>query len=51
MWSSWGWGQGGCERRSEGFVKIQKNMGWGVGSGGRVGLGARVDVNREVKLL
>ena len=22
--SGWGGGQGGCERRSEGFVKIQK---------------------------
>ena len=33
------WGQGGCERRSKVFVKIQKNIffrgGWvGVGGGG-----------------
>ena len=28
-----GWGQGGCERRIEVFVKIQKKIGWG---GGRV---------------
>ena len=45
--------QGGCELRSEAFVKIQKKkkfrggVGWGVG----VGLGVRVDVNGEVKLL
>ena len=29
-------GQGGCERRIEVFVKIQKKK-WGGGSGGRVG--------------
>ena len=50
-----GWGdQGGCELRSEAFVKIQKKKqlgGGGVGSGGGVGLGFRVDVNGEVKLL
>ena len=55
-----GGGQGRCERRSEGFVKIQKKnyffffLGGGVGSGGGVGLGGggvRVDVNGEVKLL
>ena len=41
-----GGGQGGCELRSEAFVKIQKKN-WG-----RVGLGEnRVDVNGEVKLL
>ena len=34
-----GWGQGGCERRIEVFVKIQKKkMGGGTG-GGRVGGG------------
>ena len=27
-------GQGGCERRIEGFVKIKKKSGEGVGSGG-----------------
>ena len=54
-----GWGgQGGCELRSEAFVKIQKNnfflfffffiffLGGGGGGGG-----VRVDVNGEVKLL
>ena len=32
-------GQGGCERRIEVFVKIQKKIGGGggIGSGGRVG--------------
>ena len=40
-------GQGGCERRIEVFVKIQKKMG-GVGSGwGEV----RVDVNEELEIL
>ena len=29
-----GWGQGRCEQRSEVFVKIQKKMWVGVGSGG-----------------
>ena len=40
--------QGTCERRSEGFVKIQKNVG---GGGERVGVGGggRVDVTGEVK--
>ena len=54
-------GQGGCERRIEVFVKIQKKYlflgggggvgggGGGVGSGGR--LGVRVDVNEEIKFL
>ena len=53
-------GQGGCEWRSEAFVKIQKKkyffLGGGVGSGGGrrgrgggVGLGGvRVDVKGEV---
>ena len=46
-----GGGQGGCELRSESFVKIQKKkMGGQVGGG--VGLGGfRQDVNGEVKLL
>ena len=50
-------GQGGCERRSEAFVKIQKiNLFfWGGGGGGGWvgggGGGVRVDVNGEVKLL
>ena len=38
-----GWGQGGCERRIEVFVKIQKkNFFWGgggSGGGGQVGGG------------
>ena len=47
--SGWG-GQGGCERRIEIFVRIQKkNRGGGVGRGGQVGVGwwggVRVDVN------
>ena len=47
-------GQGGCERRIEVFVKIQKKkFGGGGGSvGGRgVGGGVRVDVNEELKFL
>ena len=51
-------GQGGCELRSEAFVKIQKKYlffygGGGVGSGeGGLGWGGiRVDVNGEQKLL
>ena len=34
-----GEGQGGCELRSEAFMKIQKKMGGGVGSGGGGGVG------------
>ena len=35
-----GWGQGGCEQRSEVFVKIKKiRGGGGGGGGGRVGGG------------
>ena len=36
MGSGWGWGgQGGCELRSEAFVKIQKKkLGGGGGGGG-----------------
>ena len=54
-------GQGGCERRIEVFVKIQKKIffwggvggggwggRWGVGLGGG---GVRVDVNNELKFL
>ena len=45
-----GWGvQGGCERRIEVFVKIQKKKnGGGVGLGGG---GVRVDVIEELKFL
>ena len=50
-----GGGQGGCELRSEAFVKIQKKKNWeGGGSGwggGWGGGGIRVDVNGEVKVL
>ena len=57
-----GGGQGGCERRIEVFVKIQKKkLGGGGGGGGvrggggrgggRSGWGVRVNVNREVKFL
>ena len=47
-------GQGGCEWRSEAFVKIQKKNiffgggGFGFGGGGR---GVRMDVNEELKFL
>ena len=54
-------GQSGCERRIEVFVKIQKKKNfffWGGGGGGGVvgggvgvGLGVRVDVNKELKFL
>ena len=41
-----GGGQGGCERRIEVFVKIQKIGGsWGSG------WGVRMDVNEELKFL
>ena len=53
------WGQSGCERRIEVFVKIQKKdffLGGGGGEvrggvGGGSGLGVRVDVNEELKFL
>ena len=45
-------GQGGCERRIEVFVKIQKKMGGGSRVRGvRSGWGVRVDVNKELKFL
>ena len=50
MW----WGQGGCERRIEVFVKFKKKKKIGGGGGGRVrggGGGVRVDVNEELKFL
>ena len=48
-----GGGQGGCERRIEVFVKIQKKFFWGGGGGGGSGSGwgVRVDVNEELKFL
>ena len=49
-----GGGQGGCERRIEFFVKIQKKN-WGGREGGWVGGsgwgGVRVDVIEELKFL
>ena len=49
-----GRGQGGCERRIEVFVKIQKKNfffgGGGVGGSGS-GWGVREDVNEELKFL
>ena len=53
-------GQGGCERRIEVFVKIQKKKIGGGGGGGvrgcrvggsGLGGGVRVDVDEELKLL
>ena len=41
--SGWG-GQGGCERRIEVFVKIQKKYIWGVGLGGQEGCERRIEV-------
>ena len=54
-----GGGQGGCERRIEVFVKIQKKFFFGAGGGRGVsgrgpvggGGGVRVDVNEELKFL
>ena len=55
-----GGGQGGCERRIEVFVKIQKKKffggggpvgGWGWLGGSGSGWGVRVDVNEELKFL
>ena len=47
-----GGGQGGCERRIEVFVKIQKKKIWGGEGGGGVRFGGvRVDVNEELKFL
>ena len=39
-------GQGGCERRTEVFVKIQKKKFFFLGGGGGGGGGVRVDVNQ-----
>ena len=41
-----GGGQGGCEQRSEAFVKIQNKIGGGVGGGG----GGRVFVKIQKKI-
>ena len=44
-----GGGQGGCERRIEVFVKVQKNFG-GVGEWGRVGGGGQGRSERRSEL-
>ena len=45
-----GWGgQGGCERRTEVFVKIQKKKKFWRGEVGLGGGGVRVDVNQKLK--
>ena len=47
-------GQGGCERRIEVFVQIQKKMGGGGGGGqvgGGSGWGVKLDVNEVLKFL
>ena len=48
---SGGGGQGGCERRIEVFVKIQKKFFFFFLGGGEGGGGVRVDVNKELKFL
>ena len=48
--SVWG-GQGGCEWRTEAFVKIQKKNICFLGGGVGFGRGIRVDGNGELKLL
>ena len=42
-------GQGGCERRIEVFVKIQKKIGGGVGLGGQGGCERRIGVFVKIK--
>ena len=53
VWGGRGRGQGGCERRIEVFVKIQKKIGGGgvVGGGSGSGWGVSVDVNEELRFL
>ena len=47
----WG-GHGGCKRRIEAFVKIQKKIGGSGGSGRQgSGSGVRVDVNEDLQFL
>ena len=44
------WGQGGCERRIEVFVKIQKIIsGGGVGLGGQGGCKQRIEIFVKIK--
>ena len=48
--SGWGGGQGGCERRTEVFVKIKKKN-WGGGGGVRgVGLGGQDGCERRIEV-
>ena len=44
-------GQGGCERRTEVFVKIKKKKFWGggVGGGGQGGCESRIEVFWKIK--
>ena len=44
-----GWGQGGCERRIEVFVKIQKKKWGGSWGGGLVGVGGQGACERRIK--
>ena len=46
-----GWGQGGCERRIDGFCENSKKKFFFGGGGGGVGGGVRLDVNEELKFL
>ena len=43
-------GQGGCERRIEVFVKVQKKNGGGSGRGGGVVLGGQVGCERRIEV-
>ena len=43
-------GQGGCERRIEVFVKIQKKIGGGGVRGGRVGGGGQDGCERRIEV-
>ena len=51
VWGGGGGGQGGCERRIEVFVKIQKKFGGVRGGREGSGWGVRVDVIEELKFL
>ena len=47
--SGWG-GQGGCERRIEVFVKIQKKKNWGGGGGVGFGGGGQGGCERRIEV-